>query len=300
MNPINALRDLDFSDRKVQVASGGVGVALAYAFYRARQDRKLGTTQDSLEVPPIPATFGTVRQPDGTPGVIGNVGSYPVPGPTGPKGDPGSSATLTCPKGYTKKCTTTAGKTVCTCVPTTVPKPTPTPTPTPTATKCGAGQIGVLRDGKIVCAGAPTTPTITCPPGYIVLQSPGKPQRCSIKDDSLLKTGDRQTFYPSRTGGQATVSTAPGQPPTSNRPDETPSGGRSSQALSGMDTYRGKVGGVFPAPMPITAQHSYTVVEGDNPATISRKVYGGPQWVATLIRKNGPLGNMRVGDVLDL
>lgn len=63
----------------------------------------------------------------------------------------------------------------------------------------GTELVTLMREGRAVnvTAGPPSI----CPPGYVSVQQPGQPPRCSLVNDATKKPGQRTTFFPSRGEG---------------------------------------------------------------------------------------------------
>lgn len=163
---LEALQDIDFSDRKTQLAAAGAVVVVGFVALKARGKKPgVGDAGPAPGITVDTSGFGTRSDAqdifDGSPGVIGWVGNA-GPGPT--------------------------------------PAPVPVPTPTPAP---AAGTFQVIRGGKATTVkAAPAGSGISCPAGYVAAQDQSGKFRCTRITDVGLGTGEKLTFHP-KAAGQA-------------------------------------------------------------------------------------------------
>lgn len=156
----------------------------------------------------------------------------------------------------------------------------------------------IFRNGKsIQVTRAPESSGVTCPAGYIAVQQPGEPLRCSLVDDRLKKDGQRTSFIPDRgetayldgSGAAQTNVTAAAGAGTIN-PDTNPIGVK----LAGL-------GGFSPLPAAIAGAEIARIEGGESIQKFAGRVYGDESYWPQLIRRNPALAldaKLSAGDVL--
>lgn len=265
MSALDALRGLDFNDRTTQVvAIAGVGIA-GYVILSSRKDA--GTS--GARATAADAIRNATPDNSGLDVPAGNSQNYP-----GWVGYPDLPSTN----------------------PTTSTPPPATPPPANQGA-CDSGKVAIWRNGKLTCMAASTNAAQKCPPGYAPVKSSAG-TRCA-KVNEWGNTPGPTSFVPVDLAGTYQKGyRGMSQPSPAGAAGQAFLDGWLGRGAGGGPNPYGSVRSFSPHPAPVAAG-SVTVGKGDTLASLSRRLYGTPDFWPRLVQRNGTAAaNLTVGDTI--